>query len=55
LISNVYDYLIDFEIGISAWYAGKKEDGRNACLRIIQKNIPSVELEQAKANLKFYE
>jgi glycosyltransferase involved in cell wall biosynthesis len=51
---NVYDYLIDFEIGVSAWYAGKKEEGKNACLRVIQKNIPSIELEQAKANLKCY-
>ena len=52
---DVYDYLIDFEIGIASWYVGKMEDGKNACLRVIQKNISSIELEQAKSNLKFYE
>jgi glycosyltransferase involved in cell wall biosynthesis len=52
---DVYDYLIDFEIGISAYYIGQWEDGKAACLRVIEKNIPSIELEQAKQNLKCYE
>jgi glycosyltransferase involved in cell wall biosynthesis len=50
---NVYSYLLDFEISISAWYVGKMEEGKNACIHVMNSGNHS-ESQQSIENLKFY-
>lgn len=52
---SVYSYLIDFELSISAFYVGQKEEGKLACLRVIE-NSPDTDIKNtAINNMKFYE
>jgi glycosyltransferase involved in cell wall biosynthesis len=46
-----YDYTRWHILGIVAYYCGKYEEGKNACLKAIEKGL-NVELD--KSNLKFY-
>jgi glycosyltransferase involved in cell wall biosynthesis len=50
---NVYAYLLDFEISISAWYVGKMEEGKNACIHVMNSGNHN-EAQQSVQNLKFY-
>jgi glycosyltransferase involved in cell wall biosynthesis len=50
---NVYDYLLDFEISISAWYVDKHKEGKAACLHVMNSGNHS-EAKQSIENLKFY-
>lgn len=50
---NVYDYLLDFEISISAWYVDKHNEGKAACLHVMNSGNHS-EAKQSIENLKFY-
>lgn len=50
---DVYDYLLDFEISISAWYVGKHDEGRAACIHVMSIGNHQ-EAQQSTENLKFY-
>ena len=49
----VYDYLLDFEISISAWYVGKYDEGKAACLLVMNSGNHQ-EATQSIENIKFY-
>ena len=54
--TDVYRYGILDEIGSTAFYAGKIEEGYNACKTLIdRKLIPEQEMERVKNNFKEYE
>lgn len=51
----VYDYQLDEEIAISAFYTPFKEEGFSACNRLLlKKNVPHVVREQTAKNTLFY-
>jgi len=52
---EVYSYLIDFELSVSAYYCGEKEEGRQACLRVMQNTTNQTIREITSKNMKFYE
>ena len=56
LDNDVYRYGILDEIGSTAFYAGKIEEGYNACKALLDRNlIPQTEVERVKNNFKEYE
>lgn len=53
---NIYEGLIDYEIGIIAYYLDKFEEGKLACLRALSSKVLSAEqIELAQENITFYE
>ncbi len=54
--NDIYRYGILDEVGSSAFYANKVEDGYNACKALIDRNLaPEQEKERIKKNLSEYE
>jgi hypothetical protein len=50
-----YLWKIHDEIGISAYYAGNYEAGKNACEKLLRENyIPEDQKGRIKNNLRFY-
>ena len=52
---DVYDYLIDFELSISAYYCGEMGEGKRACERVIANSKDENIRNIATNNMKFYE
>ena len=53
--ANIHDYLIDYELSLSAYYVNEIKIGLASCLTIIDKcDIPKY-VEQTKINIKYYQ
>lgn len=53
--NQVYEYLLDYEISIVAYYVpGKREDGKWACRRLLKMDIPEDLKKEIEKNYKFY-
>ena len=55
VIEDVYRYLLDYEISICAYYCDKKEEGKNACQKVLENCGDENILNTTKNNLKYYE
>lgn len=56
IVSSVYDYLIDFEISVIAFYNGKEyyREGYNCCKKLLKMNLPAHLKTLTESNIKFY-
>lgn len=54
LQNSVYDYQIDFEIGISAFYAGEHDLGLASCEAVLKSGYDNAEVRKAAENIEFY-
>lgn len=50
-----WDYLVDYEISIVAFYCGKKKEGKEALDRVLASSAPEQLKASCRDNLKFYE
>jgi tetratricopeptide (TPR) repeat protein len=53
---NIYEYLLDFEISICAYYAGMVEEGQKAILKLLEMKdkIPDYKMKFVIQNASFY-
>ena len=50
-----FEYMLDYELSISAFYVGQKKRGKEACLRLLARtDLPDALRESCEKNLKFY-
>lgn len=50
-----FEYMLDYELSICAFYVGQKERGRNACLKLLERtDLPQELRESCEKNLEFY-
>lgn len=52
---NIHNYLIDYELTLTAYYANEIEIGYQACQRILQNCESKHHIELTKSNIKYYQ